>query len=138
MTPGTRLTNEIRAAASKIGARLFPMTVGKFWGPYHRGRRITRTETVTLHPGDVVIRGGHMVSVGTVGMPDLVGFMPHVVTAEDVGKTIAVFVSPEVKAGADTIRPEQAAFIEFVNKNGGRAGVARTPEDALVICRGEV
>ena len=74
-----------------------------------------------------------MVSVGTVGMPDLVGFMTHVVTAEDVGKTLAVYCAPEVKAGADTIRPEQAAFIEFVIKSGGRAGIARSAEDAVRI-----
>lgn len=137
MTPANALTNQIRAATSKIGARLFPMTVGRFYGPFHRGVRYSRTQTITVQPGDVLIRQGHVVNIGTKGMPDLVGFTPHVVTAEDVGKTLSIYTAPEVKAGADTVKPEQQAFIDFVNKNGGRAGIARTPEDAVRICRGQ-
>jgi hypothetical protein len=136
MTPGTKLTNEVRAAVSKVGARLFPMTVGRFYGPYHKGRRISRVETVTLHPGDILIRGGHVVNVGTQGMSDLVGWVPHVVTQADLGTTIAVYTAVEIKAGADTLRDGQPQFIEAVNKNGGRAGVARTPEDAIRIVNG--
>jgi hypothetical protein len=137
VTPGTALTNEIRAATSKLGARLFPMTVGKFWGPFHRGRRITKTETVTLKPGDVVIRAGHMVSVGFTGLSDTLGGSPMTITAEDVGKTVMILTAIEVKAGADSLRPGQPEFIAAVIKNGGRAGVARTPEDAVRICSGE-
>jgi hypothetical protein len=133
LTPGTALTNQVRAAVSKVGARLFPMTVGRFYGPYHKGRRITRVETVTLNPGDILIRGGHVINVGTQGMSDLVGWVPHVVTADDVGQTIAVYVACEIKAGSDQLREGQPQFIEAVTKNGGRAGVARTPEEAVRI-----
>lgn len=137
MTPAASLTNQIRASVSKIGARLFPMTVGKFFGPVHRARRITKTETVVLNPGDVLIRQGHIVSVGLTGMSDLVGFAPHVVTADDVGKTLAIYTACEIKAGADRLRPGQQEFIDAVNKSGGRAGIARTPEDAVRIVHGE-
>lgn len=65
------------------------------------------------------------------------GFVPHVVTEADVGKTLAVYTACEVKHGADRIRPDQQAFIDAVIKNGGRAGIARTSEDALIICRGD-
>lgn len=136
MTPGTRLTNEIRLATAKLGARLFPMVVGKFWGPYHKGRRITKTETVTLRPGDVLIRGGHMVSVGFTGLSDTLGGSPMTITAEDVGRTVCVLTAVEVKAGNDRPRPGQPEFIEAVKKMGGRAGMARTPEDAIRICSG--
>lgn len=137
MTPGTRLTNEIRAATSKLGARLFPMTVGKFWGPYHRGRRITKTETVTLKPGDVVIRGGHMVNVGFTGLSDTLGGSPMTITSEDVGRTVMILTAVEVKAGKDQLREGQPEFLAAIKKMGGRAGVARTPEDAISICNGD-
>lgn len=136
MTPGTRLTNEIREAASKIGARLFPMTVGKFWGPYHKGVRYERTQTVTVNPGDVLIRGGYMVSVGFTGLSDTLGGSPMKITAEDVGRTVMILTAVEVKAGKDRPRPGQPEFIEAVKKMGGRAGMARTPEDAIRICSG--
>lgn len=136
MTPGTRLTNEVRAAVSKLGARLFPMTVGRFYGPYHRGRSIARVETVTLNPGDILIRGGHVVNVGTTGMADLVGWTPVVVTPEMVGQTVAIYSAVEIKAGADRLREGQPEFLAAVKKMGGRAGVARTPEDAVRIVRG--
>lgn len=137
MTPGTRLTNEIRAATSKLGARLFPMTVGKFWGPYHRGRRINKTETVTLQPGDVVIRGGHMVNVGFTGLSDTLGGSPMTITSEDVGRTVMILTAVEVKAGKDQLREGQPEFLAAIKKMGGRAGVARTPEDAISICNGD-
>lgn len=136
MTPGTRLTNEIREAASKLGARLFPMTVGKFWGPYHKGVRYERTQTVTVNPGDVLIRGGYMVSVGFTGLSDTLGGSPMTITAEDIGRTVMILTAVEVKAGKDRPRPGQPEFIEAVKKMGGRAGMARTPEDAIRICSG--
>ena len=136
MTPGTALTNQIRLAVSAVGARLFTTTVGRFWGPYHKGRMITKIETVKLYPGDVVIKGGHVVNVGTKGLSDLVGWAPYTVTADDVGTVLPVFVAVEVKAGADTVKSEQQAFIDAVNKNRGRAGVARTPSEAVGIVRG--
>lgn len=128
MTPATALTNQIRAATSKLGARLFPMTVGKFWA----GQVVK-----TLHDGCIVLKNPRIVNVGTKGMSDLVGFVSHVVTQDDVGKTLAVYVACEVKYGADRIRPEQQTFIEAVKKMGGRAGVARSPQDAIAIVRGE-
>lgn len=111
-------------AVSQIGGRLFGTTVGSFWAGFKVG---------TLPNGDTVLRSARIVKIGTVGMPDLIGFMPHVVTQDDVGKTLAVFCAPEVKAGTDSLSKEQRAFIEFVNKNGGRAGVARSREDAVRI-----
>jgi len=69
-------------------------------------------------------------------MGDLVGFSLVTVTPDMVGRTIAVYSVVEVKAGKDRLRPEQTAFIDAVNKNGGRAGVARTPEDAVRIVTG--
>lgn len=104
------------------------MTVGVFL----TGRIISH-----LPNGDAIVRGARTVNVGTKGMSDLVGWVPVVITADMVGQTLAAYVAVEIKAGKDRIRAEQQAFIEAVTKSGGRAGVARSPEDALLIIRGD-
>lgn len=136
MTPGTELTNRIRAATSKLGARLFPMTVGKFWGPFHKGVKFDRVQTITVKPGDVLIRGGHMVSVGFTGLSDLLGGSEMLITQEDVGHTVMILTAVEVKAGKDRAREGQPEFVAAINRMGGRAGFARSPEDAIEICKG--
>lgn len=137
MTPAAALTNRIREAVSKRGARLFPMVTGKFWGPFHKGVRFDRAQTVSVKPGDVLIRGGHMVSVGFTGLSDTLGGSPMTITVEDVGRTVMVLTAVEVKAGKDQLRPGQPEFLAAVKKMGGRAGVARSPEDAVKICGGD-
>ena len=42
----------------------------------------------------------------------------------------------EVKTPTGRVRPEQEAFLEMVRSNGGRAGVARSVDDALRIANG--
>lgn len=127
MTPGAKLTNQIREAASKIGARLFVMTTGKFW----QGRIVAQTEdTITL-------KNYRMVNVGFEGLSDLLGGSPVVITPEMVGRTLLVVTAVEVKAGNDKPRPKQPEFIAAIKKLGGRAGFARSIDDALKICRGE-
>lgn len=46
------------------------------------------------------------------------------------------FLAVEVKTATGRIRPEQLTFIAAVQKAGGRAGVARSVEDALRIANG--
>ena len=48
----------------------------------------------------------------------------------------AVFI--EVKTATGRIRPEQVQFIKAVRAVGALAGVARSVEDALRICAGEI
>lgn len=126
MTPATALTNQIRAATSKLGARLFNTHVGKFWAGFKVG---------TLTNGDTVLRNARIVNVGVKGQSDLNGWIPVVVTQEMVGTTVAVRVEIEVKT-TDRPSPEQLAWIAAVNKNGGRAGIARTAAEAVRICEG--
>ena len=127
MTPAARLTNEIRVAVSKVGGRLFGVTVGKFWAGFKVG---------TLANGDTVLRNARIVSGGIEGMSDLAGWIPVVVTQDMVGTTVAIRLDIEVKT-TDQPTTKQLGWIDAVNKNGGRAGIARTPEDAVRIVRGE-
>ena len=43
------------------------------------------------------------------------------------------FLAVEVKTATGRVRPEQVAFIDAVRRAGGRAGVARSVDDALSI-----
>lgn len=56
------------------------------------------------------------------GSSDIIGMTP-------TGQFLAV----EVKTATGRIRPEQETFIAAVRRAGGRAGVARSVEDALNI-----
>lgn len=125
MTPAAALTNRIRESTSRLGARLFNMHVGKFWA----GQVVK-----TLPDGCIVLKNPRIVNVGVQGMSDLIGPTPYVVTAEDVGKTVAIYTVCEIKAGSDTIRPGQMEFIEMVRRMGGRGGIARSVQEAEGIC----
>ena len=127
MTPGAKLTNQIREAASKIGARLFVQTSGTFW----QGQFIKQTEDT------LILKHPRRVTVGFEGLSDLLGGSPVTITPDMVGKTLMVLTAVEVKAGNDQPRPKQPEFIAFIKKSGGRAGFARSIDDALKICRGE-
>lgn len=128
MTPAAALTNRIREAVSKKGARLFPMTVGKFWA----GQVVGKTAE-----GHTILKHARLVNVGFPGLSDTLGGSPMTITAEDVGKTVMILTAVEVKAGADRLRLGQPEFLAAITKMGGRAGVARSPEDAIGICRGD-
>ena len=59
------------------------------------------------------------------------------ITAEDVGKTVCILTAIEIKAGADRLREGQPEFLAAVKKMGGRAGVARSAQDAVDIVGGQ-
>ncbi len=69
---------------------------------------------------------GRLVRYGLCkGSSDLIGICPD-------GRFLAV----EVKTNTGQVRPEQVLFIDAVRSKGGRAGVARSVEDALRILEG--
>lgn len=69
------------------------------------------------------------------GGSDLIGATPVIITEEMVGQTLAVFTAIEVKTATGRVSPAQEAFIAAVRRQGGRAGVARCPDDALRIAQ---
>lgn len=73
---------------------------------------------------------GDIVRIGEKGVSDLLGIVPHVVTQEDVGKTVGIFVALETKTATGRIRKEQAPFLRMVNSLGGIGAVVRSAEDA--------
>lgn len=73
---------------------------------------------------------GRWVSFGLGGKPgssDLIGW-----------NNKGIFCAVEVKTKSGRVRPEQVQFIKAVRSGGGYAGIARSVEDALKICKGEI
>lgn len=64
------------------------------------------------------------------GSSDLIGFTSKTITADDVGKTVAVFTAIEVKTPTGRISKEQTNFISMVNGFGGIGAVCRSVDEA--------
>ena len=118
---------EIIGALSHSGTRLFRQQSALAWA----GKVINRTAaTITiLHP--------HAMKIGVPGISDIGGLTSHEVTSADIGRTLAIAVAIECKFGRARPTEEQAAFIAMVRRLGGRAGVARSVEEARGIILGE-
>lgn len=69
----------------------------------------------------------------TGGGSDLLGITPVVITADMVGQTVGVFTAIEIKTKTGKARQNQLEFISFVLSKGGKAGIARSAEDAIKI-----
>ena len=85
--------------------------------------------------GTFLTLDGRTVKVGQPGVSDLIGCVPHVVTQEDVGRTIGVFTAMETKQVRDSTaksrKESQGNFIALVKSLGGLAGIVRSEEDAV-------
>lgn len=92
---------------------------------------------VNINPGDVLLRNARRFDTGLPeGFADTFGFVPTVITPDMVGTTVAVFLGLEIKKVGGAIRPMQVNFVSAVNNNGGRAGFARSVDEARDIVRG--
>ena len=107
---------------------LFRANVGSGWtGKEHQ-----------LPNGDMLLKNPRRFNTGLPkGFSDTFGFRLVEITPDMVGTKIAQFVAIEVKTTKGAIRDEQTKFIDVVNKNGGRGGICRSPEDALNLIEGK-
>lgn len=116
MSATDTLTKEILIAASRDGHRLFRQNVGLGWV----GEVIRKTADTIL------LRNPRPLHAGLAkGSGDCIGWTRD-----------GLFASIEVKTGGDRVRPDQAAWAVAVNAAGGRAGVARSVEEAIEILEG--
>lgn len=92
-------------------------------GMAYQGRVIART------PGRLVLAPWYPIRLAVEGVSDLLGW-----TTEDAR---AIFTAIEVKGARTRTTQEQLAFIDLVRRAGGRAGIARSVDDAGAIIRGE-
>ena len=112
------LLRSIQIALSRIGARVFRNNVGVLKDA----------------------RGRHVRYGLAVGSSDLIGWAPVKVDESMVGKTLAVFMAVEVKAGRTRVSKGQEDFLAAVRTAGGIAVVARGESEvvaAISLLRGE-
>lgn len=117
----------IQLRLSKGDTRLFRHNVGLAWQgtlTRHEGGTVTLVNARPLHAG--LVKGGS----------DLLGWRTVTVTPDRVGKKLAVWAAIECKTGSGRLTAEQRNFIEQVRGAGGRAGEARSVEDAVRILEG--
>lgn len=116
------LMRSILLACSRGATRLWRNNVAQAWvgQPVQSPRPIT----VTLQPGDVLLRNARPLHAGLcTGSSDLIGYT--------VRNGVAVFTAIEVKAATGRTTPEQRQFLDVVGGAGGIAGVARSVEEAV-------
>lgn len=90
-----------------------------------------------------VLKGGTLFDARPVkfglceGSSDLIGYTKTKITADMVGKTVAIFTAIEVKAERGVASPAQRNFVSTINIAGGIGGIARSSGDAhQIIGRG--
>lgn len=132
------IQQRILLACGSGDARLWRNNVGTGWAG--QSTRVTpgnaRAIAQALRPGDVVIRGGRPLHAGLcVGSSDLIGYRRLVVGPEHLGRSLAVFAAVEVKTDRGRPTAEQTTFLRHIAEAGGRAGIARSVEEAQAILK---
>ena len=116
-----RVQNAIRNALAGE-CLLFRANVGRAW---------TGDAYLRLPNGDLLIVNPRPFDTGLpAGFSDLFALVPEVVTPDMVGTTVGIFGAVEVKSKTGRVGDKQSRFLKAVNDNGGRAGVARSVDDA--------
>jgi hypothetical protein len=114
-------------ALSRGPTRLFRQQSLMSWA----GRILSRThDTITLYKPRAV-------TVGVPGMADIGGLTSVVITADMVGQTLAVAVQIEAKGPKTRVEQVQRDYLAMCVRLGGRAGIARSVEEAARIIAGE-
>lgn len=125
------------AAGLLAGVVLFRCNSGKAWLCHGQPERMSN--------GAILLPGGRPVALGlgtvkgdpVVGQSDLLGWRSMVITPDMVGCRVAVICAIECKRteGGRTSK-DQAHFIGQIQRAGGIAGVANTPQEAEAIISG--
>jgi hypothetical protein len=131
------IQNVIRNALTEE-CYLYRANVGVGYQGTGRPIRTAHPITVNLNPGDVLLRHARPFDTGLPpGFADTFGWQEITITQDMVGKKIAQFIALEIKSQTGAVRDNQIAFVGAVNRSGGRAGFARSVDDARDIIRGQ-
>jgi hypothetical protein len=133
MSSEAHLQRNILLKCCQKATRLFRNNVAKGWvGTLVL--RATRPMTITLQRGDIVLRNARRLHSGLMrGSHDLIGWTRHTITPADVGRTVAIFTSLEVKYGKGRPTREQIIWGKAVEHAGGITGFAYSVEQAKQI-----
>src|ERR1700729_972687 len=126
------IQNDIQRELSRGPTRLLRVNAGAAY----QGRVVEQT------PDRLILSPWYPIKLGATGISDLIGWTTitmgfrELVTGAVEPINAAIFVACEVKGERTRATPEQLAFIDTVRRAGGRAGVARSVEDAKLIIEG--
>jgi hypothetical protein len=119
------IQNDIQRELSRGETRLLRVNAGAAF----QGRIVEQT------PERLILSPWYPIKLGTTGISDLIGWT-SIPDASGAHTYVAVFTAIECKfKGKPTA--EQAAFIDTVRRAGGRAGIARSVEEARLIISGK-
>lgn len=122
------IQNDIQKELSRGDTRLLRINAGNAY----QGRIIEQT------PARLVLAPWYPVKLAATGVSDLIGWTNyHYLDTNQVRFPVAVFTAIEVKSHTGRATSEQLAFIDLVRRAGGRAGIARSVEEARRIISGE-
>ena len=123
-------------AAHRItGVRIFRNNVGQAWAS-PKSFTLKAGQTYRAKGGERVLMTPYPISFGLVnGSGDGIGWRTITVTPEMVGRDIAQFLSVETKTAKGPVQDEQETWQTNVNKAGGLAIIARSPEEAEQLIR---
>ena len=130
MTVESNIQRAAQLALSAIGVISWRNNIGIGWAG--KAVRITKTMTITVNEGDVVVHNARPLHAGLCnGSSDLIGIRSITVTPEMVGKRHGLFCGFEAKTPTGRTHTDQYNFMRVVNESGGIAGIFRSPDDAV-------
>jgi hypothetical protein len=121
------IQNDILRELSRGDTRLLRVNAGSSY----QGRIVEQT------PTRLVLSPWYPIKLAATGVSDLLGWTSVNASELLIGlERAAVFCALEVKGPRTRITPEQLAFIDLVRRSGGRAGIARSVDEARKIIGG--
>jgi hypothetical protein len=115
------IQNDILRELSRGDTRLLRINCGQSY----QGRVIEQT------PTRLILSPWYPIKLAATGVSDLLGW-----TSPDHGERVAIFCAIEVKGPRTRTTVEQLAFRDLVLRSGGRAGIARSVDEARAIIEG--
>ena len=107
--------------ALKPNQRRFFIDAGTAWKSDAKNTHfVKKVQTVTVYPGDLVLRHPQVFHGGPPGWFDAAGWDEIIITPEMVGQTLAVFCGDELKTKNDRLRPLQRLLGQLLARMGGR------------------
>jgi len=122
----SQLLADILLNCSRGSVRLWRQNSGMAW----QGKIVSQDHS------RLVLSPYRAIKLAPEGTSDLGGGVQVIVTEYMIGRPAFIYTGIEGKFGKGRVSPEQQQFINMIHAMGGRAGVARSVEDARRIIEG--
>jgi len=116
----------IMADLSRGDTRLFRQNAGFAW----------QGQVIEQNANRLVLAHPRAIKLGAPGMADLGGVTSVIITPDMVGQRVGIDLQLEIKSARGRPSAEQINYISTMLSLGGRAGIARSVEDARRIVAG--